>query len=165
MTKLNSRCFKLYRDQSLFSIKVSCWWSRLSFRRLQIQLWLQISCYVTSTASIVKQYTHVWWFRIVLIKGNTLCFLKKNCSFVSSSVRCSRVVNIPFRLVALLFAAVTRWKRPANWWMMAALWRQTFSFWHELKIWPEARHFKHLLSFIKISLRWTGFWTFSQKAE
>ena len=93
----------------------------LSFYRLQIQLWLQIACYVTSLASIVKQYTHVGRFRVVLIKSNTLRCLEKNCSFVSNSVRCSRVGNIPFRLVSLPFAAVTRWKRRANWLMMAAL--------------------------------------------
>ena len=39
---------------------------------------------------------------------NTLHCLEKNCSFVSNSVRCSRVGNIPFRLVSLPFAAVTR---------------------------------------------------------
>ena len=93
----------------------------LSFYRLQIQLWLQIACYVTSLASTVKQYTHVRRFRVVLIKSNTPRCLKKNSSFVSNSVRCSRFGNIPFRLVSLLFAAVARWKRRANWLMMAAL--------------------------------------------
>ena len=90
------------------------------FHRLQIQLWFHIACYVTSLVSIVKQYTHVRRFPVVLIKGNTrLRSLKKNCSFLFNSVRCSGVVNIPFRLVALLSAAVTRWKR--RWLMMAAL--------------------------------------------
>lgn len=46
------------------------------------------------------------------------------------------------------------------WWPRCLQWRQTFSFWHELAIWPGAKHFKLLHSFIKISLRWTRFWTF-----
>ena len=103
---------------SIPSKGVQVWW--FSFHRLQIQLWLHIACYVTSLASIVKQYTHVRRFRVVLIKGNTrLRSLKKNCSFVFNSIGCGGVVIIAFTLVALLFAVVTRWKR---WWrMMAAL--------------------------------------------
>ena len=58
-------------------------------------------------------------FPVVLVKGNTLRCLKKNCSFACNSVSC--VGNTPFRLVALLFAAVTSWQRQANWLMVAAL--------------------------------------------
>ena len=48
------------------------------------------------------------------------------------------------------------------WWPPCLQWRQTF---YIYAIWPGAKHFKLLRSFIKISLRWTRFWTFPHEAE